>query len=572
MPIKPFKNSKGQYILMVDKRGQDITHNPLLNKGTAFSHEERIELNLEGHLPTHTSTLEEQILREKENFDAKRSGISHYIMLRALQDRNEVLFYALLRKYLKEMLPIIYTPTISEAVRMHGHIYRNARGLFISPENVDRMDAMVESLPTCEIEIIVVTDSGAILGIGDQGVGGMSIPIGKLSIYTVGGGFHPSVCLPICLDVGTNNQTLLDDPLYLGIKRKRLGGKEYDDFIFDFVEGIKRNFPDAVLQWEDFSTRNAFTNMGRFRKALPSFNDDIQGTGAVALGGILGSMRIKKERLSNQKFAVFGAGSAGIGIARQIRAGLLEEGLTPQEVSERIFALDSRGLITEGRSTLEEFKKDFATPKRVIENWKVKNPGTVTLEDVIQNSKTTVLIGTSAQPGAFNDTVIDLMLRNTAEPVIFPLSNPNSKSEVNPGYVLEKTKGMAIVASGSPFPPVLFNGCQREIGQGNNAFIFPGLGLGAILAKAKEITDGMFTTSAYTLAEKIPESVLKDRGVYPPIEDLFEVSFHIAKAVYKKAVGEGVGTSIGEKEDLDHVIRDRMWVPTYPKYIYKPKS
>lgn len=571
MFCKPFKNSKGEQILMVNKRGQDIIHNPLLNKGTAFIHDERVELNLEGLLPTYISTLQEQLLREKENFDAKRSSISHYIMLRALQDRNEVLFYALLRKYIKEMLPIIYTPTVGEAVQMHGHIYRNARGLFISPENVDRIDAMIQSLPSCEIEIIVVTDSEAILGIGDQGVGGMSIPIGKLSLYTAGAGIHPSACLPICLDVGTNNQELLDDPLYLGKRHKRLTGKVYDDFIRDFAAGIKRNFPDAVLQWEDFSKQNAYNNMDRYRKVLPSFNDDVQGTGAVVLGGIIGAMRIKHERLSDQTYTVFGAGAAGVGIARQLRAGLMEESLTEREAVARIFALDSRGLIIDDRTELEEYKKDFAKPRSVVENWIRENDTVIMLEEVLKNTRTTVLIGTSTQACAFNEPIVNLMMDNTPVPVIFPLSNPTSKSEADPRNILEKTNGVAIVASGSPFPSITIDGRERRIGQGNNAFIFPGLGLGAIVSQAKEITDGMFTASAHALADAIPKAALENKCVYPPIEDLFEVSFHVAKAVYLKAVEEGVGTPL-EADDLDEAIRDRMWIPIYSKYLFKSDS
>jgi malate dehydrogenase (oxaloacetate-decarboxylating) len=451
---------------------------------------------------------------------------------------------------------------------MHGHIYRNARGIFVTPQNVDRMDAMVESLPSCDIEIIVVTDSEAILGIGDQGLGGMSIPIGKLSLYTVGAGIHPSVCLPICLDVGTNNQELLDDPLYLGTKEKRLTGKEYDDFILDFVEGVKRNFPSAVLQWEDFSKQNAYNNMDSYKKELPSFNDDIQGTGAVVLGGIIGAMKIKDEKLSDQRFAIFGAGAAGIGIARQIRAGLLEEGLSKQEAADRIFTIDSRGLITEGRSNLEEYKKDFARPKSAIENWEMKNDDSIALDEVIKNAGITVLTGTSAQTGAFDDAVINLMMDNTPMPVIFPLSNPTSKAEADPRNILEKTSGKAIVASGSPFPPIMIGARERRIGQGNNAFIFPGLGLGAIISRAKEVTDGMFTASAHALAETISDVALENKCVYPPIEELFDVSFHVAKAVYLKAVEEGVGAPLGT-DDIDKAIKDKMWIPVYPKYIFK---
>ena len=565
--FKPRLSPTGEFFLEVEKHGQDLIHNPLLNKGTAFTLAEREELGLTGLLPPHVATLGEQLVRVRENYDAKQNNIEKYIHLRSLQDRNEILFYALLSENITDMLPIIYTPTVGDAVEKHGHIYRNARGLFITPDNVLKMDEMAANLPTKNIDIIVVTDSQGILGIGDQGVGGMAIPIGKLSLYTVAAGIHPSACLPICLDVGTDNKALLADPLYLGRKHWRLTGKEYSEFIETFVQGIKRNFPNAILQWEDFSKQNAFSNMDGYRNIHPSFNDDVQGTAAVVLGGILGAMKIKKEKLRDQRFAIFGAGAAGIGIARQLRDGLMADGLNRQQALERIFVIDSQGLLTSGREGVEEYKKEFATQEDMVANWVRDNLYSFSLADSIRSAKITVLIGVSAQAGSFNDHIIDLMMSNCKEPVIFTLSNPTSRSEADPRKVLEYTGGAAIVASGSPFAPVEVNGRKYHIGQGNNAFIFPGLGLGALAAKAKVITESMFTVAAHQLAACVTPDRLANRTVYPPIDSLLEVSYKVALTVYKKAVEEGVGTPISG--DPENAIRRMMWIPDYPKLVAK---
>ncbi|MEE8484385.1 MAG: NAD-dependent malic enzyme [Nitrospinota bacterium] len=569
MSYKPVLGKNGEYVLEVHKSGQEIIHNPLLNKGTSFTKKEREELDLIGLLPPHVATLDEQLKRAKEQYDNKDDPIERYIYLRGLQDRNEILFYALIRKHIPEMMPIIYTPTVGEAVEKHGHIFRNARGLFISPDNVDRIDEMCHNLPSSDISIIVATDSQGILGLGDQGVGGMAIPIGKLSLYSVAAGIHPSECLPIALDVGTNNDELLNDPFYLGNKHKRLTGKKYSDFIKTFVEGVKRNFPKAILQWEDFSKQNAFTNMDVYREALSSFNDDIQGTGAVTLGGLLGAMKIKKEKLTDQKFAVYGAGAGGIGIARQIKGALVHEGLSVQEAADRVFVLDSHGLITDEREDLDEYKKGFEKSGAIVGNWLRENLHELSLKDVIQGAQATVLIGASTRTNAFDKEIVGMMMKNTPEPVIFPLSNPTSKSEADPREVLEQTGGAAIVASGSPFPPAKVGGREYVIGQGNNAFIFPGVGLGAIAAKAKVITDGLFAVAAKAMAEAVPEKNLKDRCVFPPIEDIFEVSRRVAVAVYNQAIAEGVGVS-ANSGDSEEVIRKAMWTPAYPKMVKKP--
>ena len=569
MSYKPVLGKNGEYVLEVNKSGQEMIHNPLLNKGTSFTKRERDEFDLIGLLPPHVANLDEQLRRAKSQFDNKEDPIEKYIYLRGLQDRNEILFYALIRKHIPEMMPIIYTPTVGEAVEKHGHIFRNSRGLFISPDNIDRMEEMCHNLPSCDISIIVATDSQGILGLGDQGVGGMAIPIGKLSLYCVAAGIHPSECLPIALDVGTNNEELLNDPFYLGNKHKRLTGQKYADFIAAFVEGVKRNFPNAILQWEDFSKQNAFTNMDNYREALSSFNDDIQGTGAVTLGGILGAMKIKKEKLTDQRFAIYGAGAGGIGIARQIRGALVHEGLSIQEAADTIFVLDSQGLITDEREGLEEYKKGFEKSDAIVGGWLREHLHELSLKDVIQGAQATVLIGASTQAKAFTPEIVRMMMNNTPEPVIFPLSNPTSKSEADPREVLEQTGGAAIVASGSPFPPANVGGREYVIGQGNNAFIFPGVGLGAIASRAKVITDGLFAVAAKAMADAVPEKNLKDRCVFPPIEDIFEVSRRVAVAVYNQAISEGVGVA-GNSGDPEEVIRKAMWTPAYPKMVKKP--
>ncbi len=561
------KDEKGAYLLKVTKYGQELLNDPLLNKGTAFPAEDRSNFGLEGLLPPYASTMEEQLTRVRGSYDIKRSNVSKYVFLRSLQDRNETLFYAFLRRYINEMLPIIYTPTIGDAVEQHGHLYRKPRGLFIDSENVGKMEEMAKHLPSAakDLRIIVVTDSQGILGIGDQGVSGMAIPVGKLSRYTVAAGIHPSQCLPICLDVGTDNQKLLDDPLYLGSRQKRIKGAKYDSFIEKMVDGVKKNFPNAILQWEDFSKSNAFKNMDSFREAHPSFNDDIEGTGAVTLGGVISAMKIKREKLSDQKFAIYGAGAAGVGIARQLKAALLLEGMSEQDAAGRIFIIDSRGLICDDRAGLEDYKKEFAKPRTTVERWLIDNLHEYSLPDVVRNGRITVLIGVSAQKDSFNKEIVDMMMENSVKPVIFTLSNPTSKSEADPRWLLEYTLGRAIVASGSPFAPVTVNGKEYEIGQGNNALIFPGIGLGAIVAKARVIKPSFFASAAFAMAEAVPKERLDNGVVYPDFEDLFEISFNVAKAVYLQARKEGVGRDV--EGDIEEAIRERMWIPSYSRYV-----
>ncbi|MBI5813999.1 MAG: NAD-dependent malic enzyme [Nitrospinae bacterium] len=564
------RDTNGEEYIDVDQSGTDLLYNHLLNKGTAFSEDERHEFELDGLLPAKVVSLEEQMFRVYENYLGKPTNIEKYIHLRSLQDRNETLFYALVSSHLEEMVPIIYTPTVGEACQKGSHIFRHARGLYIMPENVDRMEAMARSIPSDNIEIIVVTDNQGILGIGDQGAGGMNIPIGKLSLYTLGAGIAPWVCLPISLDVGTDNKALLADPLYLGSRQPRLMGADYNSFIDKFVAGVRKNFPNALLQWEDFSKANAFSNLDRYRDKMLSFNDDVQGTGAVVLAGITGAMKITDEELIEQRFVVYGAGAGGIGVSRQIRNGLMDKGLSRKDAASKVMVVDSRGLVVADRKDKEEYKMEFAVPRDVVRDWKVANPDRISLEETVANGKITALLGLSGQPGTFTKTIVETMCQNTMRPVIFPLSNPTSQAEAKPADVYEWSKGRAIVATGSPFAPVTVEGRTFRIGQGNNAFIFPGVGLGVMAAKAKIITDEMFTAAAYRLAELMPADAHQSHCVFPKVPDLPRVSIEVAEAVFETAVKQGLAQTAAPKDgDVKKMIKGRIWKPAYLPYKRK---
>ncbi|MBI4666150.1 MAG: NAD-dependent malic enzyme [Nitrospinae bacterium] len=564
-------DKNGEPYMEIDEVGSDILYHHLLNKGTAFTEEERREFELAGLLPAHVATLEEQSIRVYENYLSKPTNIEKYIHLRSLQDRNETLFYALVAAHLEEMAPIIYTPTVGEACQKGSHIFRHARGLYITPDNVEDMGRMARNIPfpAEKIEIIVVTDNQGILGIGDQGAGGMNIPIGKLSLYTLGAGIPPWVCLPISLDVGTNNKALLNDPLYLGVRKPRLTGAEYDEFIGKFVDGVKTNFPKALLQWEDFSKSNAFTNLDSYRGSLLSFNDDIQGTGAVVLAGITGAMKISDADITDQKFLVYGAGAGGMGVARQIRNELIGKGLSRHEACNRIYVVDSRGLVTQDRADPESYKMEFAKHGGMVVEWNVANPEKITLEEVVANARITVLLGFSGQPGTFTKPVVEAMAVNTPMPVIFPLSNPTSQTEALPKNIYEWSHGRAIVATGSPFPPVTFEGQTYRVGQGNNAFIFPGVGLGAIACGAKSITDEMFTAASHRLSEFMPPDAAQTHCVFPRVVDLPKVSVEVAEAVFDTAVSQGVAPAPPPGKTPREIIKGRIWKPVYLPYKRK---
>ncbi len=560
-----WKDENKEEFIPVSIEGEELINNRILNKGTSFSLREREELGLIGLLPDHVTTMEEQLLRVYEGFCECSSPLDKYIFVRSLQNRNATLFYALVYRHLEEMVPIIYTPTVGEACQKYSHLFHRARGLYITPNNVERMHEMMEHFPSHNIQMIVATDNEGILGIGDQGVGGMGIPVGKLSLYVLGAGIHPASGLPITLDVGTNNQSLLDDPCYLGLRQKRLRGEEYRLFIKKFVDGVKKFLPGAVLQWEDFSKQNAFTNLDTYREELPSFNDDIQGTGAVALAGILGALKKVKGELKEQKFAIYGAGAGGVGIARQIHAGLVSRGLEPQEAFDRIFILDSKGVVFDDVETVEEYKRAFAKKRQVAEGWRSVVPGHVSLSELLENEKISVLIGTSGQAGAFNEAIVREMCENTEHPIIFPLSNPTSKCETSPAEVYRISKGKAVVATGSPFDDVQYDGKTYRIGQGNNAFIFPGVGLAAIVGKVSMLSNEMFTRAAYALADFVSEEELQRGTVYPRIDQLREVSIVIAKAILNDFIENGTVTHL-KKEDISSEIEKAVWNPKYLPY------
>jgi malic enzyme len=547
-------------------RGYALLRDPLLNKSTAFPHEERAALGLEGLLPGRVATLEEQLVRVGENYDRVGDDLDRYVYLRALQDRNETLFYAFVLRRLEELVPIVYTPTVGTAVQRFSHIYQRPRGLHLCPDTIGHLPRILRRYPgRADVRLIVVTDSEGILGIGDQGTGGMGIPIGKLALYVLGAGIHPAACLPVALDVGTNNPEHLGDPLYLGWRRDRLRGDAYSDFMERFVSTLEAELPGVLVQWEDFSKQNAFTVLDKYRSRLPSFNDDIQGTGAVILGGVLAALRITGQRLCDQRIVVHGAGAGGIGVAHRLCSALVRDGLAPDEARERIFALDSRGLLVEGRQGVEPYKTAFAHRRAAVEGWTLRNPDRIALLDVIENAKPTVLLGTSGTPGEFDESVVRAMAAATDQPIIFPLSNPTARAEAAPQDVYRWTEGRAVVATGSPFPPVTFDGRTNRVGQANNVFVFPGIGLGALVAGASEITDDMVTAAAAALVECVSEEDLRDRCVYPRIGDLREVTVRVAGAVVRAAIREAVAPPIAG--DVEETVRASMWAPEYFRYV-----
>jgi len=542
--------------------GQMLLDNPLSNKGSAFSIDERRELGLIGLLPAHFSTIEEQLTRTYENYQRKQSDLGRYVFLTALQDRNETLFYRLLEEHITEMMPIVYTPTVGEGCRQYSHVFRRPRGLYISYPDRNEIPSLLANAPAERVEVIVVTDGERILGLGDLGVGGMGIPVGKLSLYTLCAGIHPSTTLPILLDVGTDNRDLLDDPLYLGWRHERVRGQEYNEFIDLFVDAIRQKFPRVLLQWEDFAKQNAAPLLKRYRDRLCTFNDDIQGTGAVTVAGLLAAMKLTRTTLGKQRIVILGAGSSAIGICDQIMATMLHAGYSEDEAKQSLWLVDSKGLVHKERYQLEASKRKYAQPIERIAKWQLSDPSNLTLSEVVKNVHPTVLIGTSAQPGAFSEDIIREMAAHVERPVVFPISNPTSKSEATPADLLEWTDGRALVATGSPFPPVNRAGRSIRIGQCNNAFIFPGLGLGVIASGAQRVTDGMFVVAARVLSECSPAMNDPDAPLYPPLECVREISRKVALAVGVEAQRVGVARPTCF-EELEHHVTNKMWNPRY---------
>ena len=577
LPLSRFfsveENSDGKY-LEVYSRGIEVLRLTALNKGTAFTEAERIELGLEGLLPPVVVTLKDQVVRLYNGFINEPDDLAKYQFLRAVQERNEVLYYALISAHLEEMMPIIYTPTVGKAVQKYSSLYRSPRGLTFTADNISRADDIVKNYPWNDVRMIVATDSSAILGIGDQGHGGLAICIGKMALYTAGGGLSPLNALPVDLDVGTDREDLRNDPGYLGVREPRLVGEEYFAMLDKFVDAVKKRWPKAIIQWEDFAKDVAYSVLERYRKVVPSFNDDIQGTGAVVLSGLLAACKMKGENLVDQRIIVVGAGAGGVGVAKVIQDGLVREGLSREEARRVMFIMDEFGLVVEGISP-DAYKKPIMQFKDTYTDWDIEGK-IPTLLEVINHAKPTAMLGLTGVSGLFNQEVIEAMARQSDNPIIFPLSNPTTNVEAIPEDVFKWCNNVhasaincyPIVASGSPFPDVLINAKTHTIGQGNNAFIFPGLGYAAALGECNEITDSMIIESAYALADYTVEHYLDSGRIYPPISDLKQVSENITERVLNLMLDEGLASREDiTKENFKEKIADNAWKAEYLPFV-----
>jgi len=541
-------------------RGAQLLADPLRNKSTAFTREERAALGLEGLLPAAVSTMAQQARRAFANIVRKPDALERHIGLAALHDRNERLFYRVLADHLEELLPIVYTPTVGRACQEFSHIFRRARGLWITPEHRGRIHTILGNVAQDDVRLIVVTDNERILGLGDQGAGGMGIPVGKLTIYTAAAGIDPAVTLPVSLDVGTDNAALLEDELYLGFRRPRLRGAAYDALVNEFVTAARRRFPRAVLQWEDFKKQNALDLLDRYRATLPSFNDDIQGTGACVLAGMLAASRITGTPLAQQRAVILGGGAAGIGIARQIRDAIARMGAGPDELARAVAIVDVDGFLVRDMPGVDAYQRRFGWPRELARACGVEDARD--LEAVVRSLAPTTLIGVCGQPGALSEGAVRAMAAQVKQPLILPLSNPTSQSEATPEDLLRWTDGRALVATGSPFEPVRHAGRSVRIGQCNNALVFPGLGLGALVAQARAVTDGMCRAAAESLAAQVRPEDLEAGSLYPPIGVLREVSSRIAEAVVREARDAGVGRDFPDGA-IPEAVAAMRWDPDY---------
>ncbi len=552
----------------LDLKPSEILNNPLYNKGTAFTQEERDSLGLNGLLPFHVSTLQQQVERRYENFKERKDDLARYIFLSSLQNRNEILFYRLVFEHIAEMLPLIYTPTVGDVSMHFSILYRQHRGIYLSYPLQDKIDTIIKNLPNENIEVIVVTDGERILGLGDVGVGGMAIPQGKLALYTLFGGIHPGKVLPVMLDVGTNNQKLLDDPLYIGWRQPRITGAKYDEFIDVFVKSVKKRFPKVLLQWEDFAKPHARPLLERYQDEICSFNDDIQGTAAVALAAIIGAIKQSHGKLSDQKIVMFGGGSAGLGIAGLILQAMKLEGCSENQALQNFYIIDIHGLVHSGQSQVDEEQKKFARVHSEVEKWQLPGADKITLFDVVKHAKPTILIGVSAQPNVFMEEVVKMMAAHVKRPIIFPLSNPTSRCEATPENLIRWTEGRAIIATGTRFAPVSHLGKTYPIPQCNNVYIFPGVGLGVVACGSPKVTEKMFIKAADVLSDHAP--ILNDPqgSIFPDLESLRKISREIAIAVCKVAADEGL-VSKASKEETERLVDRHMWLPDYPIYRRK---
>ena len=553
--------------LRTSKTGREMLRLPLYNKGIGFTFEERRELGIEGMLPAQHNDIETQAERSYLSICFNPDPVGLHIDLSLLLNRNEVLFYKILSMHLEELMPVIYTPTVGEASRFFSRVYRRARGVFITPKHAGRIEEVLRnSAPFSGVQLMVVTDNEAILGIGDQGVGGMAISIGKLALYCVGAGIHPAKTLPISLDVGTDNQTLLDDPLYLGWRQKRLRGAEYLAIVDEFVAAAKAVFPEVVIQWEDFRKDNALMILDRYRDMLPSFNDDIQGTGAVAAASVHAACRISGRAFRDSRIVIYGAGAAGLGIARQLRGQLQDAGLQGDDLTRAIIALDSRGVVSTDRPGLDDFKKELAWPAEMVAELGLAEDEHASLAKVVSAYKATVLIGTSGQGGSFTEEIVKAMSANTEHPVILPMSNPTSISEGVPQDIYDWSNGKALIATGSPFDPIETSDGPRRIGQANNVFVFPGIGLGAIVSGATEITSTMIAASSRALAAALSEDEISNGCLMPEVSRLWEVCGDVALLVARQAIEDGVAR-FTKIDQLESKIAENRWEPRYPEIV-----
>ncbi len=557
----------GEEYIAVDTRGESLLHDPFTNKSTAFTAAERADLGLDGLIPPAISTMDQQLARTYENYLVKETPLERYIYLASLQDRNETLFFRLLHDHIDQMLPVVYTPVVGEACQQYSHIYRHPRGLYIAYEQRHQIDAILANHPRSPA-VIVVTDGERILGLGDQGVGGMGIPTGKLSLYTACAGIPPYLTLPIMLDVGTDNEDRLNDALYLGQRHRRIRGEEYQDFIDRFVDAVKRVYPDTVLQWEDFLKANALAQLARFRDRLCTFNDDIQGTAAVVAAGIYAALRLTGQAMRDQRLVLGGAGASAQGIADLFVSALRDGGLSYEEARQRVCTVDSRGLVTKARTDMEAFKATYARPVEDVATYTCRDRAHITLEETIRNFKPTILVGTSGAAGLFTEAVVGAMAAVNERPVVFPLSNPTSKSECTAEQAVRWSDGRAIVATGSPFDPVVYRGERHRIGQGNNAFVFPGIGLGLWVGGVRRVTDAMFLDAAQALAHMVSQEDLNRGAVYPELTRIRDCSHAVACAVIRRAVTEG-HASPGMLAGLEETVRRAMWFPEYRPIRYQ---
>jgi malate dehydrogenase (oxaloacetate-decarboxylating) len=556
-----------QKAVQVSLSGFDLINSPRLNKGTAFSEQERDLFDLHGLLPPHVGTLDEQIARRMHTLERQPTSFSKYAFLRDLQDMNETLFYALVVRNVEQMLPLVYTPTVGEGCQRFSEIWRKPRGLFLSYPDRHRIAQILNHSRYDDVKCIVVSDGERILGLGDQGAGGMGIPIGKMALYTALGGIHPENCLPILLDVGTNNQERLDDPIYIGWRNQRVRGQEYDDFVETFVSAVKARWPHVLLQWEDFAGANAARLLARYRNQLCTFNDDIQGTAAITTATLISAINVTGVPLEQQKIVVFGFGSAGLGITNLLAQFIEDRGLSKEEARARFYAMDQYGLVTQNRQNVTPEQLPYARKEQEVQSWRPPN-GAITLLDVVRNVKPTVLIGVSGQPGTFTEQVVREMGKYTSRPVIFPLSNPTSRSEATPQDLMNWTEGRALIGTGSPFPPVEYGGKKTPVAQTNNSYIFPGLALGIVASRARLVTDSMVKAAAKELMRHLPTQNDKQASLLPRISRARELGRFIGEAVGRQAIQDGQAQVIDE-DALNRELDANIWEPQYAPYVRK---